>query len=716
MEVKNDSNKKEVETEYILSNDDIKYPTFFDTKIVETFKHQKMSKEILIDDLNKIINELKYLIDTIKGLIITDKNNFNTLCINYNINSYDFIIILNLIKELTTVILNKIENNGNPLELTIIEDYFNRNDKDSKIFLSQHKTTDKKFTNITKSANEYIQEIKEIYLSDNECGILFMCHSMKYYLSFVLKLKEQLKNYIDIKDFQNKKNIRNYRKNMIIFFDLIILLKKMMYSNMIITNAFLFNKNDIFNLEEDSEEWKKMKKVLYRVHSKNDDKIKEEFFNRTKKMEATTMYVSKAVKSNLLLSANSFIALLMKFKINPDKNLIIYESKESLLVNEKNIIQEMIKLGKKKIIKVVYEKTYPKIAFREKIYMKRTYPEITLEYIKSLLSKIYGNDIISKNFGDTKQRQKEELDKEKQDKLPLCSKKVIKEDKKYYVSTILLNSYPLKSEKEKVGSSFIKLFKSQSGFSSPKALMIYIHGGGFLNTGFFFHENYLREICNKIGIPILGINYSGAPEHPYPEGLNDCYQAYMWIIDHCKEELGFEPETIILSGDSSGGNFALCLNFLLLTINLFEGKKIHTPDFLFPLYPCSNASKRNMSLSLASSIEDSKITIKGLKSINQEYRGYYPNELDPFINPRDAPEMLIKLMPKTRFMTASHDPLRDDCIRLVYKMLNAGMDVKAYDFFNYQHGFMGINNPMIKGPTHHIFCKEILEFLENNKK
>lgn len=488
---------------------------------------------------------------------------------------------------------------------------------------------------------------------------------------------------------------------------------------MIITNAFLFDKNDIFNVEEDSEEWKKMKKVLYRVHSKNDDKIKEEFFNRAKKMEATTVYVSKAVKSNLLYSANSFIALLMKFKINPDKNLIVYESKESLLLSEKNIIQEMIKLGKKKIIKVVYEKTYPKIAFREKIYMKRTYPEITLEYIKSLLSKIYGNNIINKSFGNTKQRQKEELDKEKQDKFPLWSKKVNKEDKKYYVSTILLNSYPLKSDKEKVntvGSSFIKLFKNKNGFSSPKTLMIYIHGGGFLNTGFFFHENYLREICNKIGIPILGINYSGAPEHPYPEGLNDCYQAYMWIIDHCKEELGFEPEKIILSGDSSGGNFALCLNFLLLTINLFEGKKIHTPDFIFPLYPCSNASKRNMSLSLATSIEDSKITIKGLKYINESYRGYYPNELDPFINPRDAPEMLIKLMPKTRFMTASHDPLRDDCLRLVYKMINAEMDVKAYDFFNYQHGFIGINDPMIKGPAHHIFCKEINEFLGNNKK
>ena len=377
----------------------------------------------------------------------------------------------------------------------------------------------------------------------------------------------------------------------------------------------------------------------------------------------------------------------------------------------------MIQLGRKKIIKVVYEKTYPKIAFREKIYMRRDYPEISLEYIKSLLSKIYGEEIISKNFSDTKQNKRIELDLEKKALLPLWSRKVDKEDKKYYVSTRLLNSYQLNFKKDnntkKLGKSFIKFFKNnnKNEVSSPKALMIYIHGGGFLNTGFFFHENYLREICKKINIPILGINYVGAPEHPYPEGINDCYQAYMWILDHCEEELGFKPEKIILSGDSSGGNFALCLNFLLLSMNIYEGKNIHTPDFLFPLYPCSNASRRNMNLSLASSLEDSKITIKGLKYINESYRGYYPNELDPFINPRDAPEILIKHMPKTRFMTGTHDPLRDDSIRLVYKMCKAEMDVKVYDFFNYQHGFIGVNNPIIKTVPHYIYCKEINEFL-----
>ena len=711
------SNDKEIELEYTLSNDDIKYPTFFDQEICQIFKHQKMSKQILIEDLNIIISELQFIINTLKDIINKDKNSFNTLCLYYKLNSYDYIIVINLIKELTQVILNKIEKNGKPLELTLFVKYFDETIKDNKIFLEQHKKNDKDYKNIRKISEEYIGQIKDIYDSDYECGILFMCHTMKYYLSFVLKVKEKLIEYRDIKDFENKKNIQVHRKNMIVFFDFILLLKKMESSNLIITNAFTFDKNDIFNYDENSEEWEKMKKVMYRVHTKNDDKIKEEFDNLEKKNEKTTVYVSKAVNSNLLLSASKFTGLLMKYSMNKDKNLIAYESKESVLLKDKNIIQEMIKLGKKKIIKVVYEKSYPKIDFREKIYMRREYPEISLEYIKSLLSKIYGNEIISKNFGNTKQKERIELNMEKKSKLPLWTKKVNKEDKKYFVSTILLNSYPLKFAKGKenknlVGTSFIKFFNNKKETSSPNTLMIYIHGGGFLNTGFFFHENYLRDICKKIGIPILGINYTGAPEHPYPEGINDCYQAYMWILDHCEEELGFKPEKIILSGDSSGGNYALCLNFLLLSMNLFEGKTIHTPDFLFPLYPCSNASRKNMSLSLASSFEDSRITIKGLRNINESYRGYYPNELDPFINPRDAPEILIKNMPKTRFMTGSHDPLRDDCIRLVYKMCKAEIDVKVYDFYNYQHGFISINNPLIKGLPHYIYIKEINEFLQ----
>ena len=325
--------KEEVELEYSLSNDDIKFPTFFDPKMEYILKHEKMSKDILIQDLNIVINDIKYIIDTLSNIIIQNKNNFNNLCSNYKINSFDYIIIINYIKELTSVILNKILKNGKNLELTSFDYYFSNKNKSLKLFLSQHKINDINFKTIGKKSAEYIVDIKEVYDSDNECGILFMCHTIKYYLSFVIKVKEQLDNFFEIKDFDNKKNIKNYRLNMIIFFDLIFLLKKMEMSNMILNNVYLFDKNDIFNFDENSKEWDKIKKVMFRVHSKNDEKIHEEFINMAKKMENIGVYVNKAVNSNLILSASKFTGLLMKFKMNSDKNLITYESKESALLN-----------------------------------------------------------------------------------------------------------------------------------------------------------------------------------------------------------------------------------------------------------------------------------------------------------------------------------------------------------------------------------------------
>ena len=268
--------KEEIELEYSLSNEDIKFPTFFDPKVEYIIKHEKMSKEILIQDLNIIINELKYIIDTLTNIILQNKNNFETLCQNYKINSYDNIIIINYVKELTTVVLDKILQNGNKLQLTALDDYFSNNNKYSKLFLSQHKNNDINFKIIGKKSAEYIVDIKEVYDSDNEYGILFMCHSIKYYLSFVIKVKEQLDQFIEIKDFDDKKNIKNYRMNMIIFFDLIFLLRKLENSNMILNNAILVNKNDIFNYDENSTEWELMKKVVFRVHSKNDEKIQEQ--------------------------------------------------------------------------------------------------------------------------------------------------------------------------------------------------------------------------------------------------------------------------------------------------------------------------------------------------------------------------------------------------------------------------------------------------------
>ena len=100
-----------------------------------------------------------------------------------------------------------------------------------------------------------------------------------------------------------------------------------------------------------------------------------------------------------------------------------------------------------------------------------------------------------------------------------------------------------------------------------------------------------------MNIPLIGINYCGAPKHPYPEGINDCYQSYMWILNHCEKELGFKPEKIIFSGDSAGGNYILALTLLIIAINETENKNIKLPDLILGQYPCCYTGTNILGLS-----------------------------------------------------------------------------------------------------------------------
>ena len=54
-------------------------------------------------------------------------------------------------------------------------------------------------------------------------------------------------------------------------------------------------------------------------------------------------------------------------------------------------------------------------------------------------------------------------------------------------------------------------------------------------------EGYLRKWIERLNIPILGIDYSLSPKYKYPVALDDCWQAYNWIIDHSESELGIKP-------------------------------------------------------------------------------------------------------------------------------------------------------------------------------
>ncbi|XP_014472103.1 PREDICTED: hormone-sensitive lipase isoform X2 [Dinoponera quadriceps] len=109
-------------------------------------------------------------------------------------------------------------------------------------------------------------------------------------------------------------------------------------------------------------------------------------------------------------------------------------------------------------------------------------------------------------------------------------------------------------------------------------LIIHSHGGGFVAQTSRSHEVYLRSWAVKLGVPILSIDYSLAPEAPYPRALEEVLYAYAWALKHANTLLGSTVKKVILVGDSAGGNLNLGVTLKCIQLN------IRKPDGMFLAY------------------------------------------------------------------------------------------------------------------------------------
>jgi len=79
-------------------------------------------------------------------------------------------------------------------------------------------------------------------------------------------------------------------------------------------------------------------------------------------------------------------------------------------------------------------------------------------------------------------------------------------------------------------------------------LIIHCHGGGFVAQTSRSHEMYLRNWSIALDVPILSIDYSLAPEAPYPRALEEVLYAYAWALKHASTLLGSTAKKVIFVG------------------------------------------------------------------------------------------------------------------------------------------------------------------------
>ena len=98
-----------------------------------------------------------------------------------------------------------------------------------------------------------------------------------------------------------------------------------------------------------------------------------------------------------------------------------------------------------------------------------------------------------------------------------------------------------------------RLYRPTLDEGSP--LFVYFHGGGWELGSLDLPDRPLRRLARDSGFTILSVDYRLTPEHPFPAGFDDCYDATAWAATHFSE-LQVDPDWLVVGGDSAGGNLA----------------------------------------------------------------------------------------------------------------------------------------------------------------
>lgn len=202
----------------------------------------------------------------------------------------------------------------------------------------------------------------------------------------------------------------------------------------------------------------------------------------------------------------------------------------------------------KKMIKI----SLPTINYHKKIYIDKQYSEINLENINEAsephVSKIISlkdnnNYIYSSSIKRFWEKISNKFDKKI--RIRILSNFSL-QDPLFYDQKVEENSFINEIFKNSIISWFFSK-EIRKTKRCDNTILIHIHGGGFISMSSGSHQNYTRIWANKLEIPVFSIDYRLAPEFPYPNGLDDCWQAYNWIIDNVESIFSKHSFLILLN-------------------------------------------------------------------------------------------------------------------------------------------------------------------------
>jgi len=224
--------------------------------------------------------------------------------------------------------------------------------------------------------------------------------------------------------------------------------------------------------------------------------------------------------------------------------------------------------------------------------------------------------------------------------------------------------------------------------AGPLPAVVYFHGGGFFGGSVKTVENPCRFLAERAGAVVISVDYSLAPEHPFPRPLEDCWDAVKAVHEQAAS-LGIDVRWIAVAGDSAGGNLAAACSIL----DRQEPRLIAAQLLIYPVVDLRSEEEGH----LPWSEDEYEVkafhdlvwgSIRGLRDAGPFLDKMYlagHSGTDPLASPLVHP--VLSDFPPTLVVTAEFDFLRVEGEEFARRLSAAGVYTRAVRYRGMDHAF-----------------------------
>lgn len=221
------------------------------------------------------------------------------------------------------------------------------------------------------------------------------------------------------------------------------------------------------------------------------------------------------------------------------------------------------------------------------------------------------------------------------------------------------------------------LFVPENPSRKPLPLLVFLHGGGFVQLSPESHVRLTKQLAVGAGVIVVSVDYRLAPEYPYPAGLDDCLAAFRWARENAAS-LGGDPSRVALAGDSAGGNLTAATVLRLLAAGEAPPTAALAICAWFDLAMDTDSFR-------AYGPDDLIIDNPGMEFYRTSYTPRPEQWDDPFVSPMRAD---LSGFPPTCVVVGTIDPLCDDGLAFTKRLRQAGREVLLQRHEGMPHDFV----------------------------